>query len=240
MDPPEQMQQHVVERKKRYIFKDNHDELLLLEVLGDNGLFTHGVKKFEACAKIEANLRLLGVEATAHSMQCRLRSLYETHIKEENESKAASGVAETMTEKKRLLQEYHDALMDEKEAKLSRMAKSAEVDTANEVGGKALREAAMMAMDSKTPVDSKANKLSLNTIFESLNESKMVEIDLRKRDLKLREAEAQSKQDLKRKRIKIDLKNAENQAKALALQEQQMNLQDNLISMLQSLVPKGL
>ncbi|KAG9411682.1 hypothetical protein AC1031_017320 [Aphanomyces cochlioides] len=114
MDPPEQPQQQVVERKKRFIFKDNHDELLLLEVLGDNGLFTHGVKKSEAWAKTENNLRLLGVEATAHSMQCRLRSLYETHIKEENASKAASGVVETLTEKKRLLQEYHDALMDEK------------------------------------------------------------------------------------------------------------------------------
>ncbi|KAH9180130.1 hypothetical protein AeNC1_017226, partial [Aphanomyces euteiches] len=47
MDPPEQPQQQVVERKKRFIFKDNHDELLLLEVLGDNGLFTH-----ESSAKV--------------------------------------------------------------------------------------------------------------------------------------------------------------------------------------------
>ncbi|KAG9414578.1 hypothetical protein AC1031_007986 [Aphanomyces cochlioides] len=223
MDPPEQPQQQVVERKKRFIFKDNHDELLLLEVLGDNGFFTHGVKKSEAWAKIENNLRLLGVEATAHK---------------ENASKAASGVVETLTKKKRLLQEYHDALMDEKEAKLSKKVKSAEVDNAIEIGGKALRDAAMMSMDTKQSSESKSNKLSLNTIFESLNESKMLEFDFRKRDLDLRQAEAEAKQDLKRRRIEIDLKNAENQSRALALQEQQMKLQANLIAILQSFAPK--
>ncbi|KAG9405940.1 hypothetical protein AC1031_003858 [Aphanomyces cochlioides] len=139
--------QQPAEKKKRFVFKEEHDELLLLEVLGDNGLFVPGLKRAEAWSRIETNLRALGVDATSHGMQCRLRLMYENHMKEERESKAASGVAEQLTEKKRLLHEYHDAMIDKTEAKEAKKARSTMIEEVNEMGGKAIRAAAVSGMD---------------------------------------------------------------------------------------------
>ncbi|KAG9415022.1 hypothetical protein AC1031_008444 [Aphanomyces cochlioides] len=104
-------------RKKRFSFKPEHDERLLLEVLGDDGIFNKSTTKAQAWTTIEKTLRGLGIDASSHSLQCRLRLLHEGHLEEEKVSKAASGVAEDMTEIKRLLTEYHEALEDAKEEK---------------------------------------------------------------------------------------------------------------------------
>ncbi|KAG9408890.1 hypothetical protein AC1031_020802 [Aphanomyces cochlioides] len=217
-------EQPPIQKKKRFIFKDEHDQLLLSD----------------AWVKIEANLRRIGVEATSHSMQCRLRTLYETHLKEESESKAASGIEESFTEKKKLLCEYHDAVMDMKEAK-KKQARSILIDEKNEAGGKALRHAAMEGMN-KDPLDAKSDskqaKVTLNSIFQAMHEAKSIENDMRKRELDIREKEIEANNELKRQRLDVDIKNAENQAKALLIQEQQLQLQAQMISMIQSLQSK--
>ncbi|KAH9104566.1 hypothetical protein AeMF1_019385 [Aphanomyces euteiches] len=132
-------------RKKRFVFKPEHDEKLILEVLGDNGIFNKSTTKVQAWTTIESNLRQFGIDASSHSLQFRLRLLYENHLEEEKKSKAASGVDEEVTEVKRLLTEYHEAVIDAKEEKKRKRAKVDAVDAANELGGAALREAHCVA-----------------------------------------------------------------------------------------------
>ena len=144
--------------------------------------------------------------------------MYDAHLKGEAASKAASGVAETFTEKKKLLQEYHDALMDKNEMKKAKQARTIAVDEKNSAGGKALRQAAMEGMDSEAveqKPDSKQAKVTLNSIYEAMQEAKTIENDLKKRELDIREAEVQLHNELKRKRIEVDMKNAENQVSSI-------------------------
>ncbi|CAK4546688.1 unnamed protein product, partial [Aphanomyces euteiches] len=51
-------------RKKRFAFKPIHDEKLLLEVLGDEGIFNTSMTKGHARMKIERNLRSQGIDAS--------------------------------------------------------------------------------------------------------------------------------------------------------------------------------
>ncbi|CAK4067986.1 unnamed protein product, partial [Aphanomyces euteiches] len=95
------------------------------------------------------------------------------HLEEEKKSKAASGVDEEVTEVKRLLTEYHEAVIDEKEEKKRKRAKVDAVDAANELGGAALREAALCGMVKDR--SKKPGKVDINSVLKAMTEAKTSE-----------------------------------------------------------------
>ncbi|CAK4552351.1 unnamed protein product [Aphanomyces euteiches] len=120
-------------RKIRFNYKDEHDLLLLREVLGDDGLFSNRVSPIRDCWKnIAQRLQLNGMAVTTHSCQVRLRLIYQKFIDDERQSKKASGVDEENNEKVQLLTEYHSlveeaaALKEEKANKIKKERKRTE------------------------------------------------------------------------------------------------------------------
>ncbi|KAG9401559.1 hypothetical protein AC1031_009429 [Aphanomyces cochlioides] len=218
----EQASEDTPRRKKRFVFKPEHDEKLILEVLGDNGISNKSTTKAQACTTIESNLRQFGIDASSHSLQCRLRLLYENHLEEEKKSKAASGVDEEVTEVKSLLTEYHEAVVDAKEEKKRKRAKFDAVDAANELGGAALREAALCGMvkdQSKRP-----DKIDINTVLKAMTEAKIFELQIRQRKLHVMEKKVLEDVEYKKrvvenesKSLELDIKKAENEGRSLKL-----------------------
>ncbi|CAK4112305.1 unnamed protein product [Aphanomyces euteiches] len=120
-------------RKIRFNYKDEHDLLLLREVLGDDGLFSNRESPIRDCWKnIAQRLQLNGMAVTTHSCQVRLRLIYQKFIDDERQSKKASGVDEENNEKVQLLTEYHSlveeaaALKEEKANKIKKERKRTE------------------------------------------------------------------------------------------------------------------
>ncbi|KAG9404700.1 hypothetical protein AC1031_004908 [Aphanomyces cochlioides] len=92
--------------------------------------------------------------------------------------------------------------------------------------------------DTETKCDSKQSKVTLNSIFRAMSETRATESEMRKRELDIREKEIEANKEMKRQRHQVDMKNAENQAKALLIQEHQLQLQAQIIQMIKSLASK--
>jgi hypothetical protein len=81
------------ERKARFTYTEALDIKLLREVLGDNGIFTNGMSKHQ-WKSIVGSFADEGHDVTAHSLQGRLKIIYESFLLDEKTSKRASGTTD--------------------------------------------------------------------------------------------------------------------------------------------------
>ena len=135
------------ERKTRFVYRDEDDVKLLKEVLSDDGIFVEDTKEHEQWRGVSERLRRAGLDVTAHSMRRRLKTIYEAFQSSERTSKAASGVSEEHDEKMDLLTEYHDLLEERKAELADKKQHKVDADKRNDVGGRAIRDAALSSME---------------------------------------------------------------------------------------------
>ncbi|KAG9414710.1 hypothetical protein AC1031_008115 [Aphanomyces cochlioides] len=141
-------------RKTRFNFKDEHDLLLLREVLGDDGLFSNRESPMRDCSKnIAQRLQLNGMAKL---------------IDDERQSKKASGVDEENDEKVQLLTEYHRG----GRAQRGEGEQDKKKEEADREGGKAIRDA---ALESVKPIQKKTDdkKFCIHTYLEATKRRKL-------------------------------------------------------------------
>ncbi|KAG9417069.1 hypothetical protein AC1031_001457 [Aphanomyces cochlioides] len=177
-------------RKTRFNFKDEHDLLLLREVLGDDGLFSNRESPMRDCWKnIAQRLQLNGMAK---------------FIDDERQSKKASGVDEENDEKVQLLTEYHRGGRAQRGE-----ANKTKKEEADREGGKAIQDA---ALESIKPIQKKTDdkRFCIHTYLEAnqrICERQTVEDEATKRP----------KLDIEERQISIQEKQLEIQQQSMAL-----------------------
>nr|CCA23866.1 AlNc14C210G8911 [Albugo laibachii Nc14]CCA24051.1 AlNc14C219G9080 [Albugo laibachii Nc14] len=102
-------------RKPRFCFSEEHDLIVLKEVLQHSELFQpNGVHRQQIWQSISDNVIKQGVNVSGYRVRLRLQRLVELHEQEINKTLSIIGssgtCAEDTTEKKQLLQQYCDRL----------------------------------------------------------------------------------------------------------------------------------
>ncbi|KAG9400920.1 hypothetical protein AC1031_009641 [Aphanomyces cochlioides] len=124
-----------------------------------------------------------------------------------------------MTEIKRLLTEYHEALEDAKEEKKRKRSK---MDTIEEANAEQIK---------------KSEKIDINTVLRAMTDAKDAELKIRQRELELKEIQITEDAAYKKrmmeneaKSLELELRKAENDAKALQLQNSMMEIMKQFTS----------
>jgi hypothetical protein len=224
------------ERKTRFAFKDTDDIKLLQEVLSEDGIFVDGTKPSEQWRGIAKRLQRF-MPVTAHSLRRRVKTLHETFLATERQSKAASGeqthelyftllrltaryglyvgIDEELDEKSTLLAEYDQLLTERSESEEKKKTEKCAADKRNDEGGRVLRDAAMESL-SRSGVESKPKF----NVHDFLSENQ-----------RLRTLEQEERANAKRQRLDIE-------TRQLALQEQSIAFQQKTMELMAALIEK--